>query len=216
MIIRKQDRLLYYDCLQMANEGDTRPFIRFIAHCTEKTLDVYLWATKEVLPKLGQDLHTTPNRGQRGELPKDLPVDSEYIKQTPDDGSEDSGTKFVFTSIDDNPLWEMAEQDASSKVVNNIKRNYIPPSVEDHILRDDEMDGAVHGYNVDNDDFDNREHLWFASDEDRIKVRGTGRFSRVVEAHGIFDDSESVRHSAIDDLDIHEDEDTTATIPRSS
>lgn len=47
VIIRKQDRLSYYKYLEMANEGDVRPFIRFIAACTEKTLDVYLYATKE-------------------------------------------------------------------------------------------------------------------------------------------------------------------------
>lgn len=38
----------YYDFLQIANEGDTRPFIRFIADCTEKTLDLFLWATSEL------------------------------------------------------------------------------------------------------------------------------------------------------------------------
>lgn len=32
----------------MANEGDSRPFIRFIADCTEKTLDLFLWATSEL------------------------------------------------------------------------------------------------------------------------------------------------------------------------
>jgi hypothetical protein len=32
----------------MANEGDIRPFIRFIADCTERTLDLYLWATSEL------------------------------------------------------------------------------------------------------------------------------------------------------------------------
>ncbi|XP_055924686.1 protein adenylyltransferase Fic-like [Argiope bruennichi] len=42
VIIRKQDRSMYYNTLQMANEGDVRPFIRFIAHCTECTLDVFL------------------------------------------------------------------------------------------------------------------------------------------------------------------------------
>lgn len=47
VIIRKQDRLSYYKFLEMANEGDVRPFIRFIADCTEKTLDVYLYATHE-------------------------------------------------------------------------------------------------------------------------------------------------------------------------
>lgn len=38
----------YYDFLQVANEGDSRPFIRFIADCTEKTLDLFLWATSEL------------------------------------------------------------------------------------------------------------------------------------------------------------------------
>lgn len=47
VIIRKQDRHLYYEHLNTANKGDVRPFIRFIADCTEKTVDVYLWATRE-------------------------------------------------------------------------------------------------------------------------------------------------------------------------
>lgn len=38
----------YYDFLQLANDGDIRPFIRFIADCTEKTLDLYLWATSDL------------------------------------------------------------------------------------------------------------------------------------------------------------------------
>lgn len=33
----------------MANEGDIRPFIRFIAESTEKTLDLYLWATSDTM-----------------------------------------------------------------------------------------------------------------------------------------------------------------------
>ncbi|KAG5674394.1 hypothetical protein PVAND_004368 [Polypedilum vanderplanki] len=50
VVIQKQQRLQYYNYLQMANEGDIRPFIRFIAECTEKTLDLYLWATSEHSP----------------------------------------------------------------------------------------------------------------------------------------------------------------------
>lgn len=50
VVIQKQQRLQYYKFLEMANEGDVRPFIRFIAECTEKTLDLYLWATSENLP----------------------------------------------------------------------------------------------------------------------------------------------------------------------
>lgn len=48
----------YYDFLQIANEGDSRPFIRFIADCTEKTLDLFLWSTSELphqVPLLSDD-----------------------------------------------------------------------------------------------------------------------------------------------------------------
>lgn len=58
VIIRKQDRAKYYEYLQQANEGDVRPFIRFIAQCAEQTLDVYLWATAEHgqnVPELAQE-----------------------------------------------------------------------------------------------------------------------------------------------------------------
>ena len=47
VIIRKQDRLQYYQHLVTSNEGDVRPFIRFIAKCTERTIDAYLLATRE-------------------------------------------------------------------------------------------------------------------------------------------------------------------------
>jgi len=47
VIIRRADRDTYYNHLVTANEGDIRPFVRFIAHCTEKTLDAYLWASQE-------------------------------------------------------------------------------------------------------------------------------------------------------------------------
>ncbi|KFM79166.1 Adenosine monophosphate-protein transferase FICD-like protein, partial [Stegodyphus mimosarum] len=46
IIIHKQDRAFYYNTLQLANEGDIRPFVRFIAQCTESTLDVFLYASE--------------------------------------------------------------------------------------------------------------------------------------------------------------------------
>ena len=58
VIIRKQDRVKYYEYLEQANEGDVRPFIRFIAQCAEQTLDVYLWATTDRgsdVPALAQE-----------------------------------------------------------------------------------------------------------------------------------------------------------------
>ncbi|KAK3538367.1 hypothetical protein QTP86_000560 [Hemibagrus guttatus] len=45
--IRKEQRVEYYAALDTANEGDIRPFIRFIAKCTEITLDTLLIATTE-------------------------------------------------------------------------------------------------------------------------------------------------------------------------
>ena len=48
VIIRKQDRLIYYQHLVTANEGDIRPFVRFIGECTERTLDAYIAASKEM------------------------------------------------------------------------------------------------------------------------------------------------------------------------
>lgn len=45
--IRKEHRSEYYNALEQANEGDVRPFIRFIAKCTESTLDLLLIATAE-------------------------------------------------------------------------------------------------------------------------------------------------------------------------
>lgn len=58
VIIPKQQRHQYYDFLQLANEGDTRPFVRFVADCTEKTLELFLWATSELahqVPLLAQN-----------------------------------------------------------------------------------------------------------------------------------------------------------------
>ena len=45
VIIRKQDKHEYYKHLETANDGDVRPFIRFIARSTERTLNEYRWAT---------------------------------------------------------------------------------------------------------------------------------------------------------------------------
>ena len=42
VIIRKQERLEYYEHLEKANQGDVKPFIRFIARCTQRTLREYI------------------------------------------------------------------------------------------------------------------------------------------------------------------------------
>ncbi|EZA59011.1 hypothetical protein DMN91_011313 [Ooceraea biroi] len=58
VIIHKQHRHEYYENLQLANDGDVRPFVRFIAECTEQTLDLFLWATSKFsrqVPALSQE-----------------------------------------------------------------------------------------------------------------------------------------------------------------
>ncbi len=42
IIIHKEDRMQYYEYLQMANEGDVKPFIRFIARNAQRTLNEYI------------------------------------------------------------------------------------------------------------------------------------------------------------------------------
>merc|ERR1719215_1445084 len=42
IIIKKEDRLDYYEYLEMANQGDVKPFIRFIARCAQRTLEEYI------------------------------------------------------------------------------------------------------------------------------------------------------------------------------
>lgn len=44
IIIRKEDRSQYYKLLQIANEGNRRPFYRFIARAAEYTIDAFLSA----------------------------------------------------------------------------------------------------------------------------------------------------------------------------
>ncbi|XP_054724857.1 protein adenylyltransferase Fic-like [Uloborus diversus] len=46
VIILKQDRSRYYEYLQLANDGDMRPFVRFIASCADCTLNIFLYANE--------------------------------------------------------------------------------------------------------------------------------------------------------------------------
>ncbi|XP_067944133.1 protein adenylyltransferase FICD-like isoform X2 [Watersipora subatra] len=47
VMIRVQQKHEYYKHLETANQGDIRPFIRFIADCTEATVDEYMSALSE-------------------------------------------------------------------------------------------------------------------------------------------------------------------------
>ena len=47
IIIKVEEKHEYYQHLNTANDGDVRPFIRFIARCTERTLDEYIMSVVE-------------------------------------------------------------------------------------------------------------------------------------------------------------------------
>jgi len=47
IIIQVEEKHIYYDHLQTGNNGDIRPFIRFVAKCTERAIDEYLLAGLE-------------------------------------------------------------------------------------------------------------------------------------------------------------------------
>ncbi|KAH8335775.1 hypothetical protein KR074_001525 [Drosophila pseudoananassae] len=64
VIIPKQQRSKYYHFLKLANEGDIRPFVRFIADCTEKTLDLYLWATSDLPHQIPMLIQSTSEAGE--------------------------------------------------------------------------------------------------------------------------------------------------------
>lgn len=72
--IEVEDRMRYYDSLELANNGDIRPFIRFIAECTERTLDEYLAATME---DPSYSLMQVANKKNRTERQRIIYVDNE-------------------------------------------------------------------------------------------------------------------------------------------
>lgn len=61
IIIPVDYKQTYYKHLESANRGDVRPFIRFIAECTERTLDEYLLASSanynRSVPELGENYY---------------------------------------------------------------------------------------------------------------------------------------------------------------
>ena len=177
VIIRKQDRMMYYDCLQLANQGDTRPFIRFIAHCTEKTLDVYLWATKEMLPKIGQNFDSPQNKnswdstfqrdsGSEG-VRKDTTADEIYINDALDNEKEFDSSAPQW-KLDDHFLDKVSEHD------HDADQN------EDDLLSED----------INNNDYNFKEPLWFEAEEDGDRVYRTGRYSKIVDEEDLFENSD--------------------------
>ncbi|KAK3579104.1 hypothetical protein CHS0354_022125 [Potamilus streckersoni] len=63
--IKVEDRHIYYNVLQQANEGDIHPFIRFIAECTESTLDEFLLASLDNAASVIPQLSVNKTRSER-------------------------------------------------------------------------------------------------------------------------------------------------------
>jgi len=62
IIIPVERRAEYYEHLKAANDGDIRPFVRFVAQCTEQTIDEYLWASVENINRTIPELAVGVNR----------------------------------------------------------------------------------------------------------------------------------------------------------
>ncbi|CAL1535776.1 unnamed protein product [Lymnaea stagnalis] len=92
--IEVSDRLTYYETLQQANDGDIRPFIRFISKCAERTLDEYLSVTSEESDVI---LPSTIHRNKFKPSERIIVSDSDF-----DDESdlEDSDNNNIYDSID--------------------------------------------------------------------------------------------------------------------
>ena len=74
VVIRVEDRAQYFKMLQLGNNGDVRPFIRFIADSTERTLDEYLVSTLE---NPGHSLQQAVGRKNHSQSQRIIYVDSE-------------------------------------------------------------------------------------------------------------------------------------------
>ncbi|GFR97441.1 adenosine monophosphate-protein transferase FICD [Elysia marginata] len=83
--IEVSDRLTYYETLQQGNDGDIRPFIRFISRCAERTLDEYLSVTVE---DHGHVIHTSMLQKGRFQPQERVIVVGEDFDEDEDDGGE--------------------------------------------------------------------------------------------------------------------------------
>lgn len=82
--IEVSDRLAYYETLQQGNDGDIRPFIRFIARCAERTLDEYLSVTME---DYGGVIHTAGLQKSRFQAQERVIVVGEDTETEEDEGN---------------------------------------------------------------------------------------------------------------------------------
>ena len=48
VVVRLDDRSEYYKALKLANAGDIRPFIRFVANCTDTTMTWFMQAIERI------------------------------------------------------------------------------------------------------------------------------------------------------------------------
>jgi len=67
IIIPVEEKQKYYQHLQTANDGDVRPFIRFIAQCAERTIEEFLWASVENISRTFPEISPAGSRGLRSE-----------------------------------------------------------------------------------------------------------------------------------------------------
>ena len=145
---------------------------------------MYLWATKEALPKIEQQKeqqqqqqeHPQQDNEQQPQQPNDESTaktssssETVYLHdEGHSDGDRRTDKKFVFTPVEDISPWEAPEE----REVGGGR--VFPPSAttEDHILREGENGEEEEEEEVDVVEVDGREHLWFVGEEEKVRVRG--------------------------------------------
>lgn len=103
VVIKKQERLEYYEYLEMANQGDMKPFVRFVARCTQRTLAEYI--------KLCNDSYSLSVDDSakmfRGDLVVNLDDEfNKYFASSPpfDDPDDDDDDDKQFTNDDESVI----------------------------------------------------------------------------------------------------------------
>ena len=146
IIIRKQDRYIYYRTLQLANEGDVRPFVRFIAECAEKTLDVYVWATREYVQKIG-----TGDKDERSAAAaRRQQEEDEFVRSFNGDDMVDFRTGSAHREPADLPVDEVRLGSAGAQLVQPLEQVIDDPlsvGQKTEVVSQETVDGQSRGLN---------------------------------------------------------------------
>lgn len=121
IIILKEHRLEYYECLIKGNQGDLKPFVRFIARCAQRTLNDYINQCSESNSLDADD----PNKLIRSEL---IPSEDYFpdLNSITKSSSSSSSAKSSASSRDDQDDIDDHIDYISENQVNTGEFSFVP------------------------------------------------------------------------------------------